>query len=199
MKRELSEEEKTTYTNDRQLNETSTKLQEQMQMLTSQAKWVKFLNTFFGLVEVDIKIPEDKHSYFGEMSPIFKNIEYSEAEGGEYMKKIILNKRDKLTSRKLIASLKAKRILIKSTGLKWLIEKGAVVTKLYGVIPAQKGKPFKQFADWVSDKRRKGDRDTRYAIIADAAKTVGNSAYGRTGMNKNNFMKARFCDEKQFN
>jgi len=198
--KELSEEEKTTYTNERKLNKTSTKLQEQMQMLTSQAKWVEFLNRFFGLVEVDIKIPEDKYNYFGEMSPIFKNIEYSEAEGGEYMKKIILDKRDKLTtSRKLIASLKATRILIKSTRLKWLIEKGAVVTKLYGVIPAQKGKPFKQFADWVSDERRKGDRDSRYAIIADAAKTVGNSAYGRTGMNKNNFMKARFCDEKQFN
>src|SRR5277367_5603387 len=89
----------------------------------------------FGLLELDIKIPEDKYDYFGEMSPIFKNIEYSEAEGGEYMKKIILDKRNKLTmSRKLIASLKATRILIKSTRLKWLIEKGAVVTKLYGVI-----------------------------------------------------------------
>src|SRR5271163_5243201 len=97
MKRELSEEEKTTYAKERKLNKTSTKLQEQMQMLTSQAKWVEFLNRYFGLVEVDIKIPEDKYGYFGEMAPIFKNIEYSEAEGGEYMKKIILDKRDKLT------------------------------------------------------------------------------------------------------
>jgi len=105
----------------------------------------------------------------------------------------------KESSRKLIASLKATRILMKSTRVKWLIEKGAIVTKLYGVIPAQRGKPFKQFADWVSDERRKGDRDTRYTIIADAAKAVGNSAYGRTGMNKNNFKKVRFCNEKQFN
>src|SRR5437870_168805 len=43
------------------------------------------------------------------------------------------------------------------------------------------------------------ERVTRYAIIAEAAKTAGNSAYGRTGMNKNKFTKVRFCDEKQFN
>src|SRR5206468_10865540 len=116
----------------------------------------------------------NKYNYFGEMPPIFKNIEYSEEEGGEYMKKIINDIRDEkfTTNRKLIASLKATRILMKSTRLKWLIEKGAVVTKLYGVIPAKRGKPFKQFADWVSDERRNGDRDTRYAIIAEAAKTV---------------------------
>ena len=198
--KELNEEEKRTYTNERQLNKTSTKLQEQMQTLTSQAKWLEFLNTFFGLLELDIEIPEDKSEYFGEMPPIFKNIEYSEEEGGEYMKKVIGDIRDNFTtSRKLIASLKATRILMKSTRVKWLIEKGAIVTKLYGVIPAQRGKPFKQFADWVSDERRKGDRDTRYTIIADAAKAVGNSAYGRTGMNKNNFKKVRFCNEKQFN
>ena len=40
--KELNEEEKKTYTNDRQLNKTSTKLQAQMQDLTSQAKWIEF-------------------------------------------------------------------------------------------------------------------------------------------------------------
>ena len=167
-------------------------------------KNLKIQKTFFGLVEVDIEIPEDKYEYFGEMPPIFKNIEYSEEEGGEYMKKVISSIRKDsdvkfATSRKLIATLRATRILIKSTTLKWLLKKGAVMTKIYGVIQAERGKPFKAFADWVSDERRKGDVDTRYAIIAEAAKTVGNSAYGRTGMNKNKFSKVRFCDEKQFN
>ena len=63
-------------------------------------------------------------------------------------------------SRKLIASRKAKRISMTSTELKWLLEKGAIVTKLYGVIPAERGRPFKNFTDWVSEERRKGDRDT---------------------------------------
>ena len=178
----------------------SLQLQEQMENLKSQSQWIEFFNTFFGLVEIDIEIPEDKYEYFGEMPPIFKNIEYNEEEGGDYMKKIILGMRDKCTtSRKLVTSLKATRILMKSTRLKWLIEKGAVITKVYGVIPAKRGTPFEKFVDWVSDERRKGDIATHYAIIADAAKTVGNSAYGKTGANKNKFKKVRFCNEKQFN
>jgi len=103
------------------------------------------------------------------------------------------------TNRKLIASLKATKILIKSTQLKWMIEKGVEVTKLYGVIPAQRSRLFKDFVNWVTAERRKGDVDTAHAIIGEAAKLVGNSAYGRTAMNKNKFNKVRFCDEKQFN
>ena len=134
------------------------------------------------------------------MPPIFKNIEYSEKEGGEYMEKVILGKKDKcVKTKKLIASLKGTRLLMTSTQLKWLLEKGAIVTKLYGVIPAERGKPFNCFTKWVSDEKRKGDKNTCYTIIAEAAKTVGNSAYGRTGMNKNKFKNLKFCSEKQFN
>jgi hypothetical protein len=170
--------------------------------MTTRSQWLKFLTEFFGLLEVDLEIPEGKYESFGEMPPIFKNIEYSEEEGGEYMKEVIRKIQEEATfstNRKLIASLKATEILMKSTQLKWLVEKGVVVTKLYGVIPAQRSKPFKEFVNWVSDERRKGDVDTTHAIIGEAAKLVGNSAYGRTGMNKNKFQKVRFCDEKQFN
>ena len=202
--KDLNEEERQKYKQERVLDEASRNLQEQLEKImqtNNQKTWLEFLETFFGLIEVDIEIPEDKYEKFGEMPPIFKNIEYSEEESGEYMKNVILgiNRKSVQTSRKLIASLKATRILMKSTQLKWLLEKGAIITKLYGVIPAQRGKPFKGFVEWVSDERRKGDKDTRYAIIAEAAKTVGNSAYGRTGMNKNKFKNVRFCNEKQFN
>ena len=197
--KDLSEEERQKYKNERQLDEKSKKLQKKIGKLNS-STWVTFLDSFFGIVELDLEIPQDKYEYFGEMPPIFKNIEYNEEEGGEYMKKVIMEIKEKCTkSRKLIASLKAKRISMTSTELKWLLEKGAIVTKLYGVIPAERGRPFKNFTDWVSEERRKGDRDTCHAIIAEAAKTVGNSAYGRTGMNKNKFKKVRFCTEKQFN
>ena len=177
--KDLSDEERQKYETERKLDEASRNLQEYLEkiMQTNNQKILEFVETFFGLVKIDIEIPEDQYEKFGEMPPIFKNIQYSEEESGEYMKKIILGINEKLsTSRKLIASLKATRILVKSTQLKWLLEKGAIITKLYGVIPAQRGKPFKDFVEWVSDERRKGDRDTRYAVIAEAAKTVGNSA-----------------------
>jgi hypothetical protein len=175
-------------------------LQKKMTELTTESQWLEFLTEFYGLLEVDLKVSEEKYEYFGEMPPIFKNIEYSEEEGGEYMKKVIRKTKTKFsTSRKLIASLKATKITITSTLLKWLVGKGVTVTKLYGVIPAQRGRPFNDFVKWVSDERRKGDVDTTHAIIGESAKLVGNSAYGRTGMNKNIFQKIRFCTETQFN
>jgi hypothetical protein len=162
--------------------------------------WKQFLYGFYGLLEIGIEIPESKYEYFGSFPPIFQNIEISDELSGEYMKEVILNAKGKFsTSVKLVASMAATRKLISSTQLKWLIEKGAIVTKLYGVIPAERGRPFKEFVQWVSDERRKGDVESKYAIIADAAKLVGNSAYGRTMMNKNAFNNVKFLDEKQFN
>jgi hypothetical protein len=197
--KDLSKSERKDYENERELDEKSKKIQKKISKLNP-LTWLNFLDSFFGIVELDIEIPQDKYEYFGEMPPIFKNLEFSEEEGGENMKEVILKIKDKcVKSRKLIASLKATRILMTSTQLKWLLEKGAIVTKVYGVIPAERGRPFKNFTKWVSDERRKGDKDTCYSIIAEAAKTVGNSAYGRTGMNKNKFRNIRFCTEKQFN
>ena len=174
---------------------------------TSNKKYI--VNTikdkFFGMLEVDIRVPEDKYEYFSQMCPIFKNMEFSQEEAGEYMKEIIKqNSEDpenvKYTkSRKLIASLKGTKLLFKSTMLKWLIEHGCVVDKLYGVIPAEEGRPFKGFMDKVSDERRKGDIELKYAIIAEMWKTVGNSAFGRTGMNKSKHKTVKYCNEMQFN
>ena len=116
--KDLSEEERQKYKNERQLDEKSKKLQKKIGKLNS-STWVTFLDSFFGIVELDLEIPQDKYEYFGEMPPIFKNIEYNEEEGGEYMKKVIMGIKEKCTkSRKLIASLKAKRISMTSTQLK---------------------------------------------------------------------------------
>ena len=53
--------------------------------------------------------------------------------------------------------------------------------------------------NWVSDERRKGDIDTRYTIIAEACKNIGNSAFGRTVMNKNCHRNVKYCNEHDFN
>ena len=119
--KELSESEKEEYKNERQLSEKSKKLQKKISKLNT-LTWLEFLDSFFGIVELDIEIPQDKYEYFGEMPPIFKNLEYSEEEGGEYMKKVILGKKEKcVKTRKLIASLKATMLLISYTKLKLLI------------------------------------------------------------------------------
>jgi len=76
---------------------------------------------------------------------------------------------------------------------------GCIVTKLHGVIPAVPRRCFEGFMNWVSDERRKGDIDTRYTIIAEACKSIGNSAFGRTVMNKNCHRNVKYCNEHDFN
>ncbi|ULT87159.1 hypothetical protein L3Y34_006741 [Caenorhabditis briggsae] len=132
-------------------------------------------NSFFGFLEVDIEVPKDKWNYFSEMCPIFVNKEYDETICGDYTLNLLESLERKPTkSRKLVVSLQAKQILIKSTRLRWMLEHGCVVTKLYGYIEAKRRRIFKGFMDWVSDERRKGDVDSKYAIISEGAKLVSN-------------------------
>ena len=52
------------------------------------------------------------------------------------------------------------------------------------MIHSKKWKCFEKFGQFVSDERREGVIDEDYKIIADEMKNIGNSAYGRTSMNK---------------
>ena len=45
-------------------------------------------------------------------------------------------------------------------------------------------KCFKSFGELVSDESRKGDVKPEYKILAEECKNIGNSAFGRTAMNK---------------
>jgi len=141
------------------------------------------IDNFFGFLEVDIEVPKHLYNYFSEFPPIVKNLQYSSEICGDYTNNLLQKKHTK--SRKLIATLKGEKLLIKSTRLQWLINHGCVITKLHGVIEAVPRKIFKGFMEWVSDERRKGDIDNKYAIIAECRKTIGNSSFGRTVMDKN--------------
>jgi len=102
-------------------------------------------------------------------------------------------------SNKLIASLKGEKLLITSTRLKWLLNHGCIITKLYGIIPAKPRRCFEGFMNWVSDERRKGDVDVKYAIIAECAKIIGNASFGRTVMDKNKHKNIKFVNEAKYN
>jgi hypothetical protein len=154
----------------------------------------------FGMVEVDIETPEELKNDMGEFPLIFKNIEYDANEQmGEYMETLYDDKKEKRMTRKLISSFKGEKILIKSDRLKWLVSKGLIVTKIHGYIKAQRAKIFSGFVEAVSNFRRLGDRDPKYAIIAEMWKNVGNSAFGRSGMNKNKFYNTLYGDEEKYN
>jgi len=103
---------------------------------TNDMKYV-YDKDFFGFLEVDIEVPKHLYNYFSELPPITKNAEYDESICGDYTRKLLENlKKKPHKTRKLVATMKGEKNVIKSTRLKWLLNKGCVVSKLHSVIPA---------------------------------------------------------------
>lgn len=94
----------------------------------------------FGMVEVDIQVPEQwspefaqsPRQYFEEMCPIFCNREVGFDDTGEHMQAHIWEHQlsDK-PRRLLVGGTKAKQILLATPLLKWYLNYGMKVTKIY--------------------------------------------------------------------
>jgi hypothetical protein len=150
----------------------------------------------FGFIQVDIETPDNLKNYFSEMTPIFKNAEIKFEDIGEYMQKYhIENNIPFNKGKKLIGSYFGKEIVLYTPLLKWLIQHGLIITKFYCAIAYKAEHAFKKFADEVSDARRAGDVDTAYELIAETMKLFGNSAYGKTITNKENFVSTTYGNE----
>ncbi|KAJ8044458.1 Krueppel-related zinc finger protein 1 [Holothuria leucospilota] len=139
----------------------------------------------FGAIECDIHVPDELKPKFAEMCPIFKNTDISIDDIGEHMKNFALERKIMSKPRKsLIGSMFGKKLLLATPLVKWYLDKGLKITRIYQVIEFTPKQCFKTFGDAVSDARREGDRDSSKAIIADTMKLIGNSSYGKTITNK---------------
>ena len=130
----------------------------------------------FGVVEVDIHVPEDLKEHFQEMPPVFKNIKITETDIGDHMRDFLKeNKRTFKDTKYLIGSMFASKILLITPLLRWYISHGLIITRVYQVIEFSPKKAFQSFEKSVSDDRRAGDRDPAYKAIADTSKLIGNN------------------------
>ncbi|KAK3108402.1 hypothetical protein FSP39_007266 [Pinctada imbricata] len=147
------------------------------------------------MVEVDIKVPEKwegdfKHElspwdYFKEMSPLFCNTEVKFEDIGEHMQAHIKNERLATHPRRLlVGGMKAEKILLATPLLKWYLEHGLKVTRIYQVVEFNAHACFKQFVNDVTEARRAGDARPERGIIGDTMKLIGNSGYGSLIMDK---------------
>ena len=91
--------------------------------------------SLFGVIECDIKVPELLKDRFSEMCPIFKNTDISIEDIGDFMKSYA-EEHDimRRPRRSLIGSLKGDKILLATPLLKWYLEHGLEVTKVYQVV-----------------------------------------------------------------
>lgn len=130
-------------------------------------------NDLFGVVECDIHVPDHLKPKFNEMSPIFKNMEVARDDIGKFMKafaeehKIMPRPR-----RTLIGSYYGEKILLATPLLKWYVEHGLEVTRIYPVVEYTPVPCFKSFGEAVSDASRNGDANEDKTIIADTMKLV---------------------------
>ena len=154
--------------------------------------------TLFGCVECDIHVPNNLRERFSEMCPIFKNTNISRDDIGDFMRTYAEeNDVMKQPRRSLIGSMFGEKILLATPLLKWYLEHGLEVTRVYEVLEYTPNPCFKPFGDAVSDARRAGDVDPSKVIITDTSKLAGNSGYGKTITNKERHRQVKYCDDDE--
>ena len=153
--------------------------------------------SIFGFVEVDIHTPDHLTNKFSEFPPFFINANVqTQCEFTAKMREK-LGKKIPKENRKLISVLSATKIGLYTPLIQWYLSHGLVVTAVHKVVHAERGTPFVEFTEWVSDERRKGDANPELQVYAELGKNTGNSAFGGTGMNKNRHTTVTYTgDEK---
>jgi len=149
----------------------------------------------FGLILCDIETLDHLKPYFSEYWPIFKNEEVGRVDNDEHMKKFAEANGLLTTLQKmLIGSFFAKKCLFITPLLKWYINHGLKVTKVYEVVQYLPIRCFEDFGIQVSEARKSGDADPNKAVLIQTFKLWGNSSYGKTITNKRKHRNIKYCD-----
>ncbi|XP_046346617.2 uncharacterized protein LOC124127210 [Haliotis rufescens] len=152
----------------------------------------------FGMVEADIHTPEQwipgqnphgtrlsPREYFEEMTPLFCNADVPFEVVGEHMQDYIReNDLSTKPRRMLVGGVKARKMMIATPLLRWYLEHGLVVDRVYQVVEYTPKPCFQRFVSDVCSARREADSDPSKSIRGDTAKLTGNSAYGSVLINK---------------
>ena len=153
--------------------------------------------TVFGMIECDIRVPEELRAHFAEMQPVFKNISLIREDLGPFMRRYA-EEHDimKTPRRMLVGSYCGDKILLATPLLRWYLDHGLEVLHVYQVIEYDPIPSFRRFGDAVSKARREGDVHQDKTIIADTMKLLGNSGYGKTITNVDRHRDVSYCTEK---
>ena len=114
--------------------------------------------TIFGLIECDVLVPITLHAHFSEMQPVFKNIRLTRDDLGPFMRRYA-EEHDIITTPRcmLVGSFHGDKILLATPLLRWYLEHGLYVTRVYKVVEYTPIPCFRRFGDAVSTARRERD------------------------------------------
>ena len=81
--------------------------------------------------------------------------------------------------------------------LKWYLEHGLVITRIYTTVEYIPNAAFSSFMTQIAQCRLEGDRNKDKALIAEMSKLIGNSSYGQTSTNKEKYHDIVYVDESE--
>ena len=152
----------------------------------------------FGFIECDIEVPDHLKEYFSEMTPIFKNVDVCLDDVGEVMQEYAKEHSIKDVPRRLlIGSYFGKKIGLTTPLLKWYLEHGLLITRIYTIVEYIPNAAFSSFMTQIAQCRLEGDRDKDKALIAEMSKLIRNSSYGRMITNKEKHHDIVYVDESE--
>ena len=143
--------------------------------------------TLFGMVECDVRVPEELQDYISEMQPVFKNASVTRDDIGPFMRQYA-EEQDIMSAprRMLVGSYRGDKILLATPLLRWYLAHGLIVDHVYQIIEYEPKPCFRRFGESVSAARRAGDADPDKAIIAD-------SGYGKTVTDVDRHRDVKYC------
>ncbi|KAJ8311948.1 LOW QUALITY PROTEIN: hypothetical protein KUTeg_010501 [Tegillarca granosa] len=160
--------------------------------------------TLFGCEEIDIEVPLswDEVQYepetnlppyrcFEEMSLIFCTTKVPFDCIGEHMQNHAKEHGLSQKPRKLLVG--KPNTFLATPLVKWYIEHGLKVTVVHRVVEFAKLACFTDFGKQVTTARRQGDVDLSLEILATINKLIGNSAFGGTIINLEQYLNIRYC------
>lgn len=139
-------------------------------------------DTLFGAVQCDIHVPANLYEHFSEFSPLFVTTTVPFEVIGNTMQTFwketqTFNGETRAYPAKkmLVGGMRCAKVLLATPLLRYYLEKGLVVTRIYEVVEFSKMKCFSQFVDDITTARRLGDLVEGQDILANMAKLTGYS------------------------
>ena len=99
--------------------------------------------------------------------------------------------------RLLIGSYFGKKIGLSTPLLKWYLEYGLVITRIYTTVEYIPNAAFSSFMTRIAQCGLEVNRDKDKALIAEMSKLIGNSSYGRMITNKEKHHDIVYVDESE--
>ena len=155
--------------------------------------------TLFGLIECDVCVPEALREHFAEMQSVFKNIRLMPGDLSPFMRRYAEEHHTMANPRRmLVGSYRGDKILLVTPLLRWYLDHGLEVTRVYQVIEYYPIPCFRRFGDacprpsaWETSTHTRPS-----SIIADTMKLLGNSGYGKTITKVDRHRDVKYCTEK---